>query len=123
MSAPRHSTPGLRLRIVFPDGAWIGPGKADLMEGIAQTGSILQAAQRMGMGYKRAWGLVEALNAMFTQPLIATARGGATGGGASLTETGQIVLESYRTAEAEAARAAAAPVAALQALAVVSGRK
>ena len=123
MSSPRHSTPGLRLRIVFPGGAWIGPGKADLLAGIAETGSILKAGQRMGMSYKRAWGLVETLNGMFTAPLIATTRGGASGGGAGLTETGQQVLHHYREAEAEAARAAAIPVAALQALTVISDGK
>ncbi len=123
MSSPRHSTPGLRLRIVFPGGAWIGPGKADLLAGIAETGSILKAGQRMGMGYKRAWGLVEALNTMFAAPLIATTRGGASGGGASLTETGAQVLHHYRKAEAAAARAAADPVAALLGLTVISGKK
>jgi len=123
MSAPRHSTPGLRLRIVFPGGAWLGPGKADLMAGIAETGSILQAAQRMGMSYKRAWGLVEALNAMFSAPLVATSRGGVARGGASLTETGRRVLQCYREAEAESCRAASASVAELQALAVIPDGK
>lgn len=123
MPAPRHSTPGLRLRIVFPGGTWIGPGKADLLEGIAETGSILQAGTRMGMGYKRAWGLVEALNAMFAAPLVATTRGGAGRGGATLTETGQSVLACYRATEAEAGRATEAQRAALQALAVGSPRK
>jgi molybdate transport system regulatory protein len=123
MTAPRHPTPGLRLRIVFPGGAWLGPGKADLLDGIAHTGSIRQAAGRLGMGYKRAWGLVEALNTMFPAPLIATSRGGADHGGASLTETGAEVLRHYRSAEVEAARAARADVAALTALSVISDGK
>jgi molybdate transport system regulatory protein len=89
----------LRLRILFGSNAMLGPGKAELLDHIAQTGSITAAGQRMGMSYKRAWGLVETLNATFREPVVVTARGGAKGGGAQLTETGQAVLRHYRRIE------------------------
>jgi molybdate transport system regulatory protein len=104
-----------RLRILFGD-AMLGPGKADLLEHIRDTGSIAAAGRRMGMSYKRAWSLVEELNAAFTAPLVHSARGGSGGGGAHLTPTGQEVLRLYRAIVAEAQTAAAADVATLETL-------
>jgi molybdate transport system regulatory protein len=90
----------LRLRILFGPRAMLGPGKAELLEHIRDTGSITAAGARMGMSYKRAWGLVETLNATFREPVVITVRGGAKGGGAQLTGTGQAVLTHYRRIEA-----------------------
>jgi len=90
----------LRLRLVFEGRVMIGPGKADLLELIAETGSIAAAGRRMGMSYKRAWSLVETMNTAFREPVVDRARGGAQGGGARLTETGRAVLDAYRRLEA-----------------------
>lgn len=105
---PDTASPRIRIRLDYGDGAVLGPGKAELMEGIARTGSIAAAGRAMGMSYKRAWQLVEAMNAMFSQPLVLSSRGGAKGGGAHLTETGETVLAAFRALE-EAARQAGAP--------------
>jgi molybdate transport system regulatory protein len=104
------------LRIVLSDTAYVGPGRADLLEGIARTGSISAAGKAMGMSYKRAWGLVQALNEGFGRPLVETARGGAGQGGAQLTALGQDVLARYRAMEKATEAAIAADVAALRAL-------
>lgn len=109
-------TVGVRLRLVFEPDAALGPGKADLLEGIAATGSIAAAGRRMGMSYKRAWMLVEQLNAMFAAPLVESSRGGASGGGARLTEGGEAVLDLYRTMEAKAREAGAQEIDGLRAL-------
>ena len=61
---PRY--PGLTLRILAPGAAAMGPGKADLLERIARTGSISAAAREMDMSYRRAWQLVESMNTAFT---------------------------------------------------------
>jgi molybdate transport system regulatory protein len=106
----------LRLRILFGPAAMLGPGKADLLDLIAETGSITAAGARMGMSYKRAWGLVETLNGIFRAPLVETVRGGPKGGGARLTATGQAVLHHYRAIEARLAAGSAADLAALDAL-------
>lgn len=111
--APRTQ---LRLRLVFSGGAMIGPGKADLLELIAETGSISAAGRRMGMSYKRAWTLVETLNAIFAAPLVESSRGGAQGGGATLTETGAEVLSRYRRLESRTRAAGADDVAAIEAM-------
>jgi molybdate transport system regulatory protein len=90
---------GARLRIVLEPDIAIGPGKADLLEGIRQTGSIAGAGRAMGMSYKRAWYLVETMNRCFKSPLVEASKGGRAGGGARLTQLGQEVLEHYRRME------------------------
>jgi molybdate transport system regulatory protein len=102
----------LKLRLVFGE-AMIGPGKADLLEGIGREGSIAAAGRGMGMSYKRAWTLVEQMNAAFRAPLVDSSRGGAKGGGAALTAAGERVLALYRRAERRAAEAGAAEIAEL----------
>lgn len=103
------------LRITLSDSFYIGPGRADLMELIAETGSISEAAKRMGMSYKRAWGLVQALNEGFGAPLVEASRGG-TAQGASLTVAGREVLERYRGMQEATRKAIARDVEALGAL-------
>jgi len=105
----------LKLRLLF-DGAMFGPGKADLLEHIRDTGSISAAGRRMGMSYKRAWSLVEEMNAAFAAPLVTAARGGPGGGGAQLTPEGDRALRLYRTILARAEAAAATEIAALQSM-------
>src|SRR3954465_4108263 len=86
----------VRLRVRLASGVDLGPGKADLLEGILETGSISAAGRRMRMSYKRAWQLVDELNRLFDAPLVAASTGGSGGGGASLTRRGRDVLERYR---------------------------
>jgi molybdate transport system regulatory protein len=97
--SPAREDTSLRLRIVFGDSAMLGPGKAELLERIRDTGSIAAAGRAMAMSYKRAWLLVEEMNQAFREPLVASSRGGAQGGGAALTEAGQAVLTHYRKLE------------------------
>lgn len=87
----------VQLRIMLAPDVRFGPGKADLLEGIRETGSIAAAGRRMGMSYKRAWYLVDAMNGHFSVPLVESAKGGTTGGSANLTPLGERILASYRT--------------------------
>jgi molybdate transport system regulatory protein len=96
------------LRVTLSDDFYVGPGRADLIELIAETGSISEAAKRMGMSYKRAWSLVQTLNEGFGAPLIETQRGGAGQGGAVVTAAGHDVLKRYRHMQ-ERTRAAIEP--------------
>jgi molybdate transport system regulatory protein len=105
----------LKLRILF-DGAMLGPGKAELLERIRDTGSIAAAGRQMGMSYKRAWMLVEEMNAAFRDPVVTSTRGGPGGGGAQLTRMGARVIALYRETVARADQAAAGPLAQLEAL-------
>lgn len=86
----------VRLRLQIAPNIAFGPGKADLLEGIRDTGSIAAAGRRMRMSYKRAWQLVDELNRLFATPLVAASKGGSGGGGAALTKVGADVLRRYR---------------------------
>jgi molybdate transport system regulatory protein len=93
-----------------------GPGKAELLGLVAETGSIGKAASRMNMSYMRAWSLIQTMNACFKKPVIAALRGGHERGGAALTETGRLVLGSYRQMEKAGLRAVQADWRTLQKL-------
>jgi len=108
--AAAHS---LSIRIDLAGGARIGPGKIALLEAIASEGSISGAGRALSMSYRRAWELVEQLNRGLGTPVVATAAGGAKGGGARLTAVGVAVVEHYRAIEAAAAAAAQPHVAAI----------
>jgi molybdate transport system regulatory protein len=86
----------------------MGPGKAELIERIAATGSISAAARDMGMSYRRAWQLVEALNATYREPVVQTAIGGQRGGGATVTPFGRRLAAQFRAMESKASAAIAA---------------
>lgn len=85
----------------------MGPGRARLVSLIDSTGSISAAAREMGMSYRRAWQLVDALNASFSEPLVLTAVGGKSGGGAIVTDFGRRVVEDYHHMESKASAAIA----------------
>jgi molybdate transport system regulatory protein len=101
---PRRKQSGPQLRILLGSAIAIGPGKADLLEAIARTGSIAAAGRAMGMSYRRAWLLVETMNCSFREPLVGAAKGGRHGGGAALTPAGKQALARYRAMEARAGR-------------------
>lgn len=75
---------------------FFGPGPAELLQLIDETGSISKAAKSMGMSYKKAWDMVDRLNTKGRQPFVISHKGGEKGGGAELTESGAKVLEAYR---------------------------
>ena len=106
--------PGLTLRILASDAPAIGPGKAELIEYIAETGSISAAARAMGMSYRRAWMLVAALNESFIEPVIVAATGGHRGGGARVTPFGLRLVEQYHAMEDGASEAIAAKLRAFE---------
>ena len=99
---------GLTLRVLGKGAPAIGPGKAELIERIGKTGSISGAARAMGMSYRRAWQLVEALNRDFREPVVTTAIGGTRGGGAQVTPFGRRVVAAFRAMEGKASAAIAA---------------
>src|ERR1700741_274675 len=105
----------LTLRLDFGPGQAIGHGKIRLLEAVRDHGSISAAGRSMGMSYRRAWLLVDALNALFEEPVIETRHGGQGGGGAGLPSFGYRVIEQYRSIEAKAHEAGATDLAALAA--------
>jgi molybdate transport system regulatory protein len=102
-----------RLRIRSGSDIAVGPGKIDLLEAIASTGSITAAAKSLGMSYRRAWLLVDTMNRCFKSRVVETEAGGNRGGGTRLTALGARLVRSYRRIEARAAKAGASEIAAL----------
>ncbi len=95
-----------RWRVYLGSEIALGPGKVQLLQAIADSGSLLTAARTLEMSYMRAWKLVQTMNRCFREPLVALARGGKTGGSAKLTPSGSRLLVLYRELEKEALRAA-----------------
>ena len=112
-SIARHAAPNMpskvqfRLRVLRDDQIAMGPGKIDLLEAIAQTGSISAAARHFGMSYRRAWLLIDEMNRALRQPAVVTATGGNHGGGTVLTDVGRDIVRHYRSIEQTARLAAA----------------
>jgi molybdate transport system regulatory protein len=95
-----EATLKLKIQLYCGDEIAMGPGKADLLEAIRDSGSISAAARAMGMSYRRAWLLVDAMNRCWRQPLVETSPGSARGGGARLSPFGEGVLARYRSLHA-----------------------
>lgn len=73
-----------------------GPGPVELLNHIDTTGSINQAAKAMGMSYKKAWEIVNRLNAMSKEPLVITATGGEKGGGSAISDTARAMVAYHQ---------------------------
>ena len=95
----------LSLRICLEPGGRIGPGKIALLEEIERRGSISGAGRSLEMSYRRAWELVEDMNALFAEPVVASQVGGRKGGGATLTPFGRSIVTRYRAIEQAAEEA------------------
>ncbi|GAB2612431.1 hypothetical protein GCM10027035_06000 [Emticicia sediminis] len=84
------------LRIESEDERFFGPGRLQLLENIIETGSISQAAKQMGMSYKKAWDMVNAMNQHTTKPIVSTQTGGEKGGGTIVTEEGKELITAFK---------------------------
>ncbi|HSC16515.1 MAG TPA: LysR family transcriptional regulator [Gammaproteobacteria bacterium] len=110
----------LWIRLTLPGVGQIGPGKIDLLRKIRKHQAISAAAREMNMSYRRAWLLVDDLNAVFRRPVVAKWMGGKSKGGAKLTPTGEELVEIY---DAVVAHATSANRAVLDALATLAARR
>lgn len=81
-----------------------GRGRIELLERIAETGSIRQAAVAMGMSYRAAWDAVDAMNTRAGTALVERRVGGARGGGAVLSAHGEALVSLFKNVEIEHAR-------------------
>ena len=107
--APDAQLLKIKIQIYCGDEIAMGPGKADLLDAIASTGSISAAGRAMGMSYRRTWLLVDAMNRCWREPLVATVAGGAKDKGARVTPFGQMVLARFRALQGQIATAATCP--------------
>ena len=109
------SLPSLSVRIDLDAEERIGPGKILLLENIHEFGSISAAGRAMDMSYKRAWDLVDEINRICRQAVVARQTGGKNGGGPILTPFGLSLITRYRKIERSAESAARKELLALRA--------
>jgi molybdate transport system regulatory protein len=76
-----------------------GADRIALLAKIAETGSITAAARAVGMSYKGAWDVIDAMNNLSDEPLVQRVVGGKGGGGTHLTERGQRLIEAFAALE------------------------
>ncbi len=75
---------------------FFGPGPAELLELISDTGSISKASKKMRMSYKKSWQIIDSLNKGTQQPFVTTQIGGSNGGGSLATDDAKAVILWYR---------------------------
>ena len=93
----------------------LGRGKVELLEHIAETGSLAAAARAMNMSYKRAWQLLGETNQLFAEAVTVSHPGRNVEGATALTPFGHRVVALYRAIETRAMQSTAAAVAELTA--------
>ncbi len=91
----------VKFRIWFysGDNKFLGIGRVELLERIKATGSIANAAKEMKMSYRQAWQMVAEMNERSSSPLVEKQRGGESGGGAVVTQSGIQAIETFHTLE------------------------
>ncbi len=78
-----------RIWICTDEGTYLGEGRIALLKEIDKHGSISKAAKAMKMSYKKAWELVNSMNAQGNSPLVSRKIGGNGGGGSELSAAGK----------------------------------
>ena len=72
-----------------------GNGKVGLLKMVDEMGSIQKAAEKYGMSYRHAWGMIQKMEKRAGLKLVETQVGGKEGGGAQLTSQGKRFLTQY----------------------------
>lgn len=85
-----------RIWITRKGQPYLGGGRVELLERIGETGSISEAARQLRISYKKAWEMVEAMNALAPRPLVERSTGGRGGGGTALTAHGRRAVVTFR---------------------------
>lgn len=82
---------------VEKDGALVlSDYRVQLLQHIGETGSLAEAAQQMGLSYRRAWGKVREIERNLGVTLVQSETGGAGGGGSHLTRQGERLVALYQ---------------------------
>jgi molybdate transport system regulatory protein len=76
------------------------PQRIELLQHIAEQGSITRAAKSAGLSYKGAWDAIDELNNLAARPLVERSIGGKGGGGARLSAEGARVVRLYQKLQA-----------------------
>ena len=78
--------------------------RIELLHAIRKEGSISKAAKVVPMSYKSAWEAVDTMNSLSPDPIVLRETGGKDGGGTTITEYGEKLLENYAVLKEEHTR-------------------
>jgi molybdate transport system regulatory protein len=100
---PGRLTPRQKLWLEVDGRLVMSDYRMRLLELVAATGSLAQAASELKLSYRRAWGKVKELETNLGAPLVESEVGGAGGGHTSLTPIGSELLAAYQRFQARLA--------------------
>ncbi|WP_024480700.1 winged helix-turn-helix domain-containing protein [Cellulophaga baltica] len=86
-----------RIWIEVGDNVLIGQGRVKLLKAIEVQGSLAKAAKSIGMSYKKAWTLVDAVNKSAKEAVVTKTVGGTKGGGTLITPYGLKLIAAFET--------------------------
>lgn len=92
--------PSVRLRLAKDD-TFFGPGVAEFLALVDQTGSMQTACKQMEMSYSKGWKILKKAEKYLGCSLIEAKSGGASGGSSHLTKEGKDLLTRYLGMEKE----------------------
>ena len=87
-----HANISVRL---FTDEKCFGPGIAALLRRVKKYHSLRSAAASMGMAYSKAWTILKSCEKHLGFKLLLSTVGGKNGGGATLTDDAEKMLQAY----------------------------
>ncbi len=73
----------------------LGEGGYRLLKKIEETGSLVKAAEELGMSYSFAWKYLRRIERLVGKKVVNTYRGGERRGGSTLTEEGKLLVRVY----------------------------
>ncbi|MBJ7880413.1 LysR family transcriptional regulator [Gelidibacter salicanalis] len=86
-----------RIWIEEGDNVLVGEGRVELLKAIEAKGSLSKAAKSIGMSYKKAWTLVDAVNKSAKEAVVTKTVGGTNGGGTIITPYGKRLIAAFET--------------------------
>ncbi len=91
-----HLEPRIKLWVEKDGSLVLSDYRVRLLRCVAETGSLAEAAQRMGLSYRRAWGKVREIERNLGLSLVESEVGGAGGGSSRLTKDGERLVAIYQ---------------------------
>jgi molybdate transport system regulatory protein len=87
--------PRLKVWVEGEAGLVLSDYRVRLLELVAETGSLAEAAGRMGLSYRRAWGKLKEIETNLGLKLLVSTAGGSGGGHTELTPAAADLVRRY----------------------------
>ena len=104
MPTAKSVSPRIKGWFALGDEFLMGPRYVRLLEAIDETGSIRAACREAGVSYRTCLNRLRQMERVMGHVMVETSRGGAGGGGASLTPESRHLVRVYRRWRADLAQ-------------------